>query len=57
MKIGKRMRMNHLCMENDTGEESNGGTAVGGGPSQDTRLSDSNRKKIETEPGEITPKK
>ena len=33
MKIGKRMRMNHLCMENDTGKESDGGAAVRGEPS------------------------
>ena len=49
--------MNHLCMENNTGEESNGEAAVRGEPSQGARLSDSKRKEIGTEPGEVMPKK
>ena len=41
MKFGKRLRMNHLCKENDTGEESNIGSAFRKDPRQGARLSDS----------------
>ena len=56
MKVGKRLKMNHLCKEDDTGEESNIGTASGDDPRQGARLSDSERKKIEAKPRDAFPK-
>ena len=48
MKVGKRLRMNHLCKENDTGEEGNIEAAFKDNPRQGARLSDSEMKNPET---------
>ena len=55
MKFGKRLRVNHLCKENDTGKESNIGSVVKTEPRQGARLSDSEGKKIGTKPRDAIP--
>ena len=57
MEVGKRLRMNHLCKENDTDKEGNIGAAFKGDPRQGARLSDSERKEIEAKPRDTFPKK
>ena len=37
MKVGKRLRMNHLCKENDTGKKGNIGAALKDDPRQSAR--------------------
>ena len=48
MKVGKILRMNHLCKKNDINEECNIGATFKGDPRHSAKLSDSERKKIET---------
>ena len=57
MKVGKRLRMNHLCKEDDTGEESNIGAAFREYQGKGARLNDSEMKKIETKPRDAIPEK
>ena len=55
MKFGKRLRVNHLCKENDTGKESNIGSVVKTEPRQGARLSDSEGKKTGMKPRDAIP--
>ena len=54
MKSGKRLRMNHLCMEDNTSEEGSGGAATKGDPNQSAWLNDPEI--IGTDPGKVTQK-
>ena len=57
MKLRKRLRVNHLCKEDDTGKESNILSVVKTEPRQGTRLSDSEGKKIGTKLRDAMPEK